>query len=127
MHKRVSCGDLHSFLLHNLENRFVVDFALTVALFSFLKVRDCCWFCIEAHILCCLLFCGGDDCVCPIQFYVDTVKQMALHQLVAGSPLRTLCLLIAGQPAEVFSSDTMTDSNLPGAVKMPQQSAQVRY
>ena len=37
------------------------------------------------------------------QFYVDTVKQMALHQLVPGSPLRTLCLLIAGQPAEVFS------------------------
>ncbi|GLT65838.1 hypothetical protein SLA2020_382430 [Shorea laevis] len=36
------------------------------------------------------------------QFYVDTVKQMALQQLVAGSPLRTLCLLIAGQPAEVF-------------------------
>ncbi|KAF3448329.1 hypothetical protein FNV43_RR09042 [Rhamnella rubrinervis] len=58
------------------------------------------------------------------QFYVDTVKQMALRQLVAGSPLRTLCLLIAGQPAEVFSSDTMVDSNLPGAVKMPQQSAQ---
>lgn len=61
--------------------------------------------------------------VCSIQFYVDTVKQMALRQLVAGSPLRTLCLLIAGQPAEVFSSDTMINSNLPGA---PQQSAQVR-
>ncbi|XP_021748628.1 protein transport protein SEC16B homolog isoform X1 [Chenopodium quinoa] len=38
------------------------------------------------------------------QFYGETVKQMALHQLVAGSPLRTLCLLIAGQPAEVFST-----------------------
>ncbi|CAN0908492.1 Protein transport protein SEC16B homolog [Linum grandiflorum] len=40
------------------------------------------------------------------QFYIDTVKQMALRQLLPGSPLRTLCLLIAGQPAEVFSSDT---------------------
>ena len=38
------------------------------------------------------------------QFYSETVKQMALHQLVVGSPLRTLCLLIAGQPAEVFSN-----------------------
>ncbi|XP_027359993.1 protein transport protein SEC16B homolog [Abrus precatorius] len=58
------------------------------------------------------------------QFYVDTVKQMALHQLVAGSPLRTLCLLIAGQPAEVFSTDTSI-SGLPGASNMPQQSPQV--
>ncbi|XP_022738983.1 protein transport protein SEC16B homolog isoform X2 [Durio zibethinus] len=44
------------------------------------------------------------------QFYADTVKQMALHQLVAGSSLRTLCLLIAGQPAEVFSKGTTVDS-----------------
>ncbi|XAR70462.1 hypothetical protein NMG60_11027316 [Bertholletia excelsa] len=51
------------------------------------------------------------------QFYIDTVKKMALRQLVAGSPLRTLCLLIAGQPAEVFSTDTM-DSGIPGAVNM---------
>lgn len=59
-----------------------------------------------------------------MQFYVDTVKQMALHQLVAGSPLRTLCLLIAGQPAEVFSTDTSITGH-PGAFNMPQQSAQV--
>ncbi|KAI4338469.1 hypothetical protein MLD38_023527 [Melastoma candidum] len=39
------------------------------------------------------------------QFYVDTVKQMALAQMVPGSPLRTLCLLIAGQPAEVFNAE----------------------
>ncbi|KAK9274715.1 hypothetical protein L1049_021966 [Liquidambar formosana] len=58
------------------------------------------------------------------QFYVDTIKQMALRQLVAGSPLRTLCLLIAGQPADVFSTDTTTDSVLPGAVNMSQQPAQ---
>ncbi|KAJ7944743.1 Protein transport protein sec16 [Quillaja saponaria] len=56
------------------------------------------------------------------KFYVDTVKQMALRQLVAGSPLRTLCLLIAGQPAEVFSVDT--SSWIPGAVNVFQQPAQ---
>ncbi|GMJ04790.1 hypothetical protein like AT5G47490 [Hibiscus trionum] len=44
------------------------------------------------------------------QFYIDTVRKMTLHQLVAGSPLRTLCLLIAGQPAEVFSIGSTVDS-----------------
>lgn len=39
------------------------------------------------------------------EFYVDTVKQMAHRQFVSGSPLRTLCLLIAGQPADVFSTN----------------------
>ncbi|XP_004511687.1 protein transport protein SEC16B homolog [Cicer arietinum] len=58
------------------------------------------------------------------QFYVETVKQMALRQLVAGSPLRTLCLLIAGQPAEVFSTGTSI-SGQPGAFNLPQQSEQV--
>ncbi|CAN1185889.1 Protein transport protein SEC16A homolog [Linum perenne] len=56
------------------------------------------------------------------QFYVDTVKKMALRQLLPGSPLRTLCLLIAGQPAEVFSSNTRTDGffsdSQPGANSM---------
>ncbi|XP_076918508.1 protein transport protein SEC16A homolog [Bidens hawaiensis] len=51
------------------------------------------------------------------QFYVDTAKKMALAQFVSGSPLRTLCLLIAGQPADVFATDAMTD----GAVNMFQQ------
>lgn len=50
------------------------------------------------------------------QFYVDTVKQMALRQLAAGSPLRTLCLLIAGQPEAVFSTDFGADSGIPGAM-----------
>lgn len=59
-----------------------------------------------------------------MQFYVDTMKQMALRQLVAGSPLRTLCLLIAGQPAEVFSTNTSISGH-PGAFDMHQQSAQV--
>ncbi|KAL0331487.1 UNVERIFIED_CONTAM: protein transport protein SEC16B [Sesamum angustifolium] len=58
------------------------------------------------------------------QFYVETVKQMALRQLVAGSPLRTLCLLIAGQPADVFSADSTAISSMPGALNMPQQPAQ---
>ncbi|XP_059657556.1 protein transport protein SEC16B homolog isoform X2 [Cornus florida] len=58
------------------------------------------------------------------QYYVDTVKQMALYQLVSGSPLRTLCLLIAGQPADVFSTDITTDTGVPGALNMPQQPAQ---
>lgn len=50
-----------------------------------------------------------------LQFYVDTVKQMALHQLVPGSPLRTLCLLIAGQPAEVFCADSGANGNISNA------------
>lgn len=59
-----------------------------------------------------------------MQFYVDTVKQMALHQLVPGSPLRTLCLLIAGQPAEVFSADTSVSGH-SGVANVPQHPAQV--
>ncbi|CAL5381423.1 unnamed protein product [Camellia sinensis] len=58
------------------------------------------------------------------QFYGDTVKQMALHQLIVGSPLRTLCLLIAGQPADVFSNTTST-SSLPGAVNASQHSSEI--
>ncbi|KAK6947573.1 Ancestral coatomer element 1, Sec16/Sec31 [Dillenia turbinata] len=49
------------------------------------------------------------------QFYVDTVKQMALHQLVAGSPLRTLCLLIAGQPADVFAANSIVGGGISSA------------
>ncbi|KFK31369.1 hypothetical protein AALP_AA6G103400 [Arabis alpina] len=58
------------------------------------------------------------------QFYVDTVKQMALRQLVPGSPLRTLCLLVAGQPAEVFSTGSTSDSTFPGSMNLPQQQTQ---
>lgn len=57
------------------------------------------------------------------QYYCETVKQMALRQLVAGSPLRTLCLLIAGQPADVFSSDCSA-SSVPGSANIFQQSTQ---
>ncbi|KAK9716370.1 hypothetical protein RND81_06G228800 [Saponaria officinalis] len=58
------------------------------------------------------------------QFYADTVKQMAVSQLVAGSPMRTLCLLIAKRPEEVFSNNVMPAGNLPGAVAMSPQHAQ---
>ncbi|KAF2576346.1 hypothetical protein F2Q70_00002321 [Brassica cretica] len=50
------------------------------------------------------------------QFYADTVKQMALRQLVPGSPLRTLCLLVAGQPAEVFSNGSTSCVDFSGSV-----------
>ncbi|KAF8117128.1 hypothetical protein N665_0012s0133 [Sinapis alba] len=58
------------------------------------------------------------------QFYVETVKQMALRQLVPGSPLRTLCLLVAGQPAEVFSTGSTNDIGFPGSISMPQHQPQ---
>lgn len=61
-----------------------------------------------------------------MQYYCETVKQMALRQLVAGSPLRTLCLLIAGQPADVFSSNS-SGTSVPGTVNVFQQPTQVAY
>ncbi|VAH99830.1 unnamed protein product [Triticum turgidum subsp. durum] len=45
------------------------------------------------------------------QFYADTVKKMAYCHFKSGSPLRTLCLLIAGQPADVFKPETPVDAN----------------
>ncbi|KAK1558895.1 hypothetical protein Q3G72_007962 [Acer saccharum] len=59
------------------------------------------------------------------QLYGDTLKQMAIKQLVAGSPLRTLCLLIAGQPADVFSNDAAY-SIIPASVNTFQQPVQSR-
>ncbi|XP_024391506.1 protein transport protein SEC16A homolog [Physcomitrium patens] len=38
------------------------------------------------------------------KLFCDTVTEMARRQFVAGSPLRTLSLLLAGQPAEVFAA-----------------------
>ncbi|XP_074560235.1 protein transport protein SEC16B homolog [Curcuma longa] len=55
------------------------------------------------------------------KFYVDTVKKMAQHQFAFGSPLRSLCLLIAGQPADVFSAKNAVNT-LP--VASPMQPAQ---
>lgn len=58
------------------------------------------------------------------KFYVDTVKQMAKCQFVSGSPLRTLCLLIAGQPKDIFYMDNSTYASPSGAVNMSPQPAQ---
>ncbi|KAE8660436.1 putative C2H2-like zinc finger protein [Hibiscus syriacus] len=58
------------------------------------------------------------------QLYGDTVKLMALKQLKAGSPLRTLCLVVAGQPADVFST-VSSGRDLPGYVNTPNQPGQV--
>ncbi|KAL3685238.1 hypothetical protein R1sor_003260 [Riccia sorocarpa] len=41
------------------------------------------------------------------KFYSDAVAQMAQCQFLPGSPLRTLSLLIAGQPADVFTEKAM--------------------
>lgn len=61
-----------------------------------------------------------------MQHYIESVRQMAHCQLVAGSPLRTLCLLTAGQPADVFSADSTSKSGgSPDALHMSQQHAQV--
>ena len=46
-----------------------------------------------------------------MQFYVDTVKKMAQCHFISGSPLRTLCLLIAGQPADVFNVENNVNSD----------------
>ncbi|KAL6586629.1 hypothetical protein OROMI_001617 [Orobanche minor] len=40
-------------------------------------------------------------------------------------PCRTLCLLIAGQPADVFTADLTAVSNMSGTVNVPQQPAQI--
>lgn len=65
-------------------------------------------------------------CLIELQFYVDTVKKMAHQQFVSGSPLRTLCLLIAGQPADVFSAGS-SSSSLSGAANIYQQPTEVIY
>jgi hypothetical protein len=57
-----------------------------------------------------------------MQFYADTVKKMAHCHFVSGSPLRTLCLLIAGQPADVFNSENPVNS---GSLYTPHQPVEV--
>lgn len=57
-----------------------------------------------------------------MQFYADTVKKMAHCHFVSGSPLRTLCLLIAGQPADVFNSENTVNS---GSLYAPHQPVEV--
>lgn len=60
-----------------------------------------------------------------LQFYADTVKQMAHHQFLPGSPLRTLCLLIAGEPADVFSDGSSVVASQPKIAFPSQQPLQV--
>lgn len=52
---------------------------------------------------------------------------MAHRQFLFGSPLRTLCLLIAGQPADVFSADNFVDMGMPGATNAFQQPPRVIF
>lgn len=59
-----------------------------------------------------------------LQFFGDTVKQMALNQLAAGSPLRTLFLLIARKPADVFANSS-TPNNISSAFNIQPQPVQV--
>ncbi|KAF5181677.1 transport protein sec16 [Thalictrum thalictroides] len=59
------------------------------------------------------------------QLYIDTAKQMAHRMLVAGSPLKTLSLLMAGAPADVFSVDNGYYSGVTGAVNISQHHAQI--
>lgn len=58
------------------------------------------------------------------EFYFDTVKLMAHRQLVWGSPLRTLCLLIAMKPADVFSGDNSSNASPLTTIKLCQQPTQ---
>lgn len=62
-----------------------------------------------------------------LQFYVNTIKLMAQRQFASGSPLRTLCLLIAGQPADVFSADTTIYPGPSGGVNMSQPAQVIIY
>ncbi|GAB2252447.1 hypothetical protein Droror1_Dr00005294 [Drosera rotundifolia] len=59
------------------------------------------------------------------QFYLDTVKRMAFSQLMAGTPLRTLCLLIAKKPEDVFSNNSTAGNVVsPRSARMSPQSLQ---
>ncbi|KAF9602427.1 hypothetical protein IFM89_027556 [Coptis chinensis] len=59
------------------------------------------------------------------QFFIDTARQMAHRMLVAGSPLKTLSLVMAGYQEDVFSGDRSNFTGSPGAVNMSQSHAQV--
>ncbi|XP_077235430.1 protein transport protein SEC16A homolog [Tasmannia lanceolata] len=59
------------------------------------------------------------------KFYVDTAKQMAHRQFVSGSPLRTLCLLIAGQPEDVFSAGNSVNASVSAAINTSHQPMQI--
>lgn len=60
-----------------------------------------------------------------MQFFCDTVTEMARRQFVSGSPLRTLSLLLAGQPAEVFAAPSPQSGNPMGGVVAASEQSEV--
>lgn len=66
---------------------------------------------------------SSDERHVAVQFFCDTVTEMARRHFVSGSPLRTLSLLLAGQPAEVFAASSLQLGNpMGGAVAASDQS-----
>uniref|UniRef100_A0A7I4DLP5 Protein transport protein sec16 n=1 Tax=Physcomitrium patens TaxID=3218 RepID=A0A7I4DLP5_PHYPA len=59
------------------------------------------------------------------KFFCDTVTEMARRQFVSGSPLRTLSLLLAGQPAEVFAAPSPQSGNPMGGVVAASEQSEV--
>lgn len=57
---------------------------------------------------------SSDEWQVVLQFFCDTVTEMARRQFVSGSPLRTLSLLLAGQPAEVFAASSLQSGSPMG-------------
>lgn len=57
---------------------------------------------------------SSDERHVVVQFFCDTVTEMARRQFVSGSPLRTLSLLLAGQPAEVFAASSLQSGSPMG-------------
>jgi hypothetical protein len=60
-----------------------------------------------------------------MQYFCDTVTEMARRQFVSGSPLRTLSLLLAGQPVEVFATPSLQSGSLPEGVRAASDQSQV--
>lgn len=57
-----------------------------------------------------------------VQYYADTVAAMAQRQFLPGSPLRTLSLLLAGQPNEVFRESNVVTSPRSQPMQVPASS-----
>ena len=57
---------------------------------------------------------SSDERPVVVQFFCDTVTEMARRQFVSGSPLRTLSLLLAGHPAEVFAASSLQSGSPMG-------------
>lgn len=70
-------------------------------------------------------FVGADEWHVVMQLFCDTVTEMARRQFVAGSPLRTLSLLLAGQPAEVFAAPRAQTGSPMGGTAAASDESQV--